>query len=302
MSLKHRLRAVTSATVGFMCAFVALNSASLAFAAPPHQSSGSAGGRPVLAVGSGQLAGAALYPATGKLRLTGAAHFLAPAAPASTGSDCYVKTEKNRKFKGYRPWHNTEQGKSFIIDWLNQLYSISDARFLQNEGKTYQVQFCSVGGGNTSHGWHQWFNGNALFYQAKSDHKIKWIWGTGTSSDGGIKTALSFSVAKGPVNIGASTTVTTGVGSYLGTFGEDDAFGSYPKSAKKYDLNRVNTYFLSPHNHIWDGTAHFEGNTGQVVYEWSMSYIRKHAVYFSDVVGIAGLCGELFGRCSKPFQ
>lgn len=39
--------------------------------------------------------------------------------------------------------------------------------------------------------------------------------------------------------------------------------------------SRVNTYFLSPHNHSWDGTSDFGGNAGQVVYEWSMSYHNK---------------------------
>lgn len=130
MSFKRRLRVATTASVGFLCAFVALSSAPLALADSHDQLNGSTGDKPVLVVVPGQVAEVVLYPATGKLKLTGAAHYLTSAAPASTGSDCYVKTERNRKFKGYRPWHSAEQGKSFVIDWLNQLYSLSDARAL----------------------------------------------------------------------------------------------------------------------------------------------------------------------------
>jgi len=240
---------------------------------------------------------AVLDPQTGKVTLAGDARY---ARPDSSG-DCYIKTEKNSKFKGYKPWHTSEQGKSYITDWLNQLYSVADARFLENEGETYQVQFCAVGGGNTHNDWHEWFVGEAMFYRSKSDHKLKWTWGKGTSSTGGIQTNLSFSVAKGPVTIGASTTVTTGVGTYGGDFGSDGRFANYPKKLLKYNLNRINTFFVSPHTWPWDGTSDFEGNTGQIVYEWSMHYERHHSLYFEDGVEIRGFCATALGTCSKPW-
>src|SRR5580658_1392472 len=65
-----------------------------------------------------QFGGAALNPSTGKVTLSGAAKY--SDAPASSGDDCYVKTEKNKRFKGYKPWHTVDQGESYYADWLNQ--------------------------------------------------------------------------------------------------------------------------------------------------------------------------------------
>lgn len=69
--------------------------------------------------------GGALNPSTGKVTLSGAARY--SDAPASSGDDCYIKTEKNKRFKGYKPWHTTDQGNSYYADWLDQLYSVSKA-------------------------------------------------------------------------------------------------------------------------------------------------------------------------------
>ncbi len=285
---------IVAASVG-----ITLGAATAALAATTHRSLSDSPRKLIRVAVPSQVAGATLNPRTGKLTLTGGASHHAPADAAAPESQCYVKTEKNRKFKGYTPWHNSAQGTSHIFDWLNQLYSISDARYLSGHF-TYQVQFCSVGGGNTHNGWHEYFIGNALYVYQKADSKIKWTWGTGASKNGHIATSLNFSVAKGPVNIGASTTVTTGVGNYEGDFGEDGNFYRYPTNLKRYNLNRVNTYFLSPSSWPWDGTAHFEGNTGQVVYEWSMNYIRKHPPWFGDVADMKGFCAAVNG-CSKRF-
>ncbi len=138
-----------------------------------------------------------LNPSTGKLALLGDARYR---GTTSTAGDCYVKTEKNSKFKGYAPWHTSEQGVSYVNDWLNQLYSVSDARFLAND-----------------------------------------------------------------------------------------------------NLNRINSFFVSPHTWPWDGTSNFEGNTGQVVYEWSMNYKRHHKFYFEDAAQIRGFCATALGVCSKPW-
>jgi|HubBroStandDraft_1064217.scaffolds.fasta_scaffold06963_6 hypothetical protein len=178
-----------------------------------------------------QFGGAGLSPSTGKVTLSGAAHY--STASASSGDDCYVQTEKNKSFKGYKPWHTVDQGNSYFADWLDQLYSVSHARYLVGEHWTFQVQFCTEGGGNTDHSWNQWFDGELMFYQSRVDSKIKWIWGKGASSSGSVATTLSFSVAKGPVNIGASTTVTTGVGSYEGDFGPDGHFSDVPEKLDK---------------------------------------------------------------------
>lgn len=245
-----------------------------------------------------QFGNAALNPSTGKVVLSGAAHY--SEASTASGDDCYVKTEKNRRFKGYKPWHTVSQGDSYFADWLNQLYSVSKARWLTGEGYTFQVQFCTEGGGNTDHGWHQWFDGELMFYRSRPDSKIKWIWGKGASSSGSVSTTLNFSVTKGPVTIGASTTVTPGVGSYEGDFGPDGHFSEFPKRLDKYNRNRINTFFVSPHNWPWDGTSDFEGNTGQVVYEWSMQYSRTHKLYFQDGVQVHGLCTDVLG-CSKSW-
>lgn len=267
--------------------------ASTVYGADGHAGGAQAGSSPI------RFGGAALNPSTGKVALSGVARY--SSVPASSGDDCYVKTEKNKRFKGYKPWHTTDPGKSYFADWLNQLYSVSRARYLTGEGYTYQVQFCAEGGGNTKNGWHQWFNGELMFYKSRIDSKIKWIWGKGVSSGGSVNTTLSFSVSQGPVNIGASTTVTTGVGTYEGDFGPDGHFSNFPKKLSKYDINRINTYFVSPHTWPWDGTSSFEGNTGQVVYEWPMHYAKTHTLYFEDGVQLHGFCATVTGICSTPW-
>jgi hypothetical protein len=299
MKVKRLLRAGAVAAASAVSVCATLSPAPFTLASTLHRAHGRPHNSMEMGTAPIQTGGAVLTPSSGKLTLIGARRYRAHAASAD--GDCYIKTEKNKKFKGYKPWHTTEQGVSYITDWLNQLYSVSDARYLQGEHETFQVQFCAVGGGNTHHSWHEWFVGEALFYKSTSDRKIKWTWGKGASKSGGINTTLSFSVAKGPATIGASTTVTTGVGSYEGDFGSDGHFTNYPKKLVKYNLNRINTYFVSPHTWPWDGTSSFEGNTGQVVYEWSMSYARTHSLHFEDAVQIRGFCATALGVCSKPW-
>jgi hypothetical protein len=191
--------------------------------------------------------------------------------PEAASADCYTKTEANSNLKGYTPWHTSASGTSFTYDWLDQLYSVSGARYLWN-GKnwywTYQIQYCTSGGGEVINGYHMNFIGNAIMWEARdtTSAKISWTWGNGTT--GNPSSTLSFALTYGVAAIGASTQAPGG-GTFAGDLGND---GRFPGIAipSYWEAGRINTYWQSPANWPWDGTTGYAGNTGQVLYEWPM--------------------------------
>lgn len=195
--------------------------------------------------------------------------------PSVQGSyTCIVKTNSNSNFKAYRPAFASSSGTSHNLEWGIHPYSVDYARVVSGY-YTFQFELCTTGGGHTMNWYHQWFNGGAITIGQTAHKRIGYKWATQSASSDSTKTSssLSFQVAAGPVTIGGSTDVTPGVGDFKGNLGQGENFYGYPESWKKYDVNRVNTYFVSPNNWIWDGTGDFEGNNGHALYEWDRRYV-----------------------------
>lgn len=253
----------------------------------------------VAVAGSADLAGRVLAERTVPVRT---ARILGAAGPHTT-FQCVEQQVGNPFFTAYTPWHNAQSGTSHTYDWLNELYSVSYARKLFDSQQdkyyfTFQVQYCSSGGGNTSNGYHQDFVGNAMTWEGSSNQKIGWTWGDGTSGTTvGTQLAFQVSTGYGPVKIGATVSVTPGEGTYAGDLGNDGRFPGIMIPSGWND-SRDNTFWVSPANFLWDGTPSYEGNTAQTLDEWPMN--GSNAYTFYDYAVQEGFCAELFG-CSKGF-
>lgn len=226
---------------------------------------------------------------------------LGPSAKASGSFACIEKLAQNPYFSAYPPTHSYQDGRSHTYDFLEALYSVQWARELQPAGRppywTFQLQYCTTGGGNTSNGYHQDFVGNAITWEGNSDAKIGWTWGNGSSNP--VSTQLAFDVGAGigPVDIGAKVSVVLGQGTIAGDLGNDGRFPGIMVPAGWNDT-RTNAFFTSPSNFIWDGMADYEGNTDQTLYEWPMKPSNDYTFY--SYAAQEGFCAEVFG-CSQPW-
>jgi hypothetical protein len=196
---------------------------------------------------------------------------------------CIVDTQKNSKFKAYTPLQANANGNSYQLHWLYNTYSVADARYVSNH-YTYQVEECFTGGGNTWNDYHQWYDGGTATASAAT--RIGNIWGSYATPAGTITTALNFQVSKGPVDIGASTTVAR-ANTYAGLVGSDPNMS--PGWPASWNNNRIDAFYVAPHNWIWDGTSSFEGNNGQVLWEEPET---GGPVPVHGYVQMQGLCAE----------
>lgn len=226
---------------------------------------------------------------------------------ANASPTCYIKTSRNTSIKGFSPWYDDGTGNSYTYSWLNQVYEVKNARVLYDSNRkpyeTRQYQYCVSGGGDTQNGYAQWFEAHAQTVNRTSNRRIGQKWGQGSppsSGSGGITTTLNFSLNAGVATIGASSTINGNVnGDFDGTLGKDNRFLSYPPDWAQYWKNRVNTFYVSPHNWPWDGSAPYQGNTSQVLYEWHMSDTR--VVHFYSWPTLQAFCTRISG-CSAAFQ
>jgi Fibronectin type III domain len=218
---------------------------------------------------------------------------------ASANPSCYKKTVQNSNVIALRTFHNDHQGNSYTVSWLNQIYEVKNARVKHNpDGSAYetrQYQYCVTGGGNVHNKYHQWFDGHALTINQKGDREIDRRWGTGVApGTATITTALNFALNVGKATIGASVTVHPrsgpGGGDFKGDVGADGRFLHYPGAWKDFWKNRINTFYVAPHNYVWDGTGDYEGNTSHGLYEFRMSYSGK--VHFLGAWTIKAFCSD----------
>jgi hypothetical protein len=188
----------------------------------------------------------------------------ASTATAKTGFTCIVQTKRGHKVVGYQPLTIFSEGHSYEDDWLLSPYSVKHARVLGGKN-TFQVEMCMTGSGHTSNSYHQWFNGGAIVLQYTVAHKLGQKWGTKVVS-GGSSATLNFQLSKGAVTIGGSTQVKN-YGTHAGDTGHE-ANLTVPGKWNKFDVNRVNTFYVSSHDFIFQGTASDEGNVGHALYEF----------------------------------
>jgi hypothetical protein len=208
------------------------------------------------------------------------------AAPAIKYT-CIIETQRHSKVKGYKPLTVHNGGRSHSMTWLLSPYSVKHARFLQGPGYTFQVEMCMVGAGHSWNYWHQWFDGGAIVLRYTRPLMIGNKWGTGVV-DGNASATLSFQLSKGAASIGGSTQVKN-YGSHSGDTGEDDNL-NLPKKWRKYNINRVNAFYISSHDFFYQGTGSNEGNVGHALYEFD----TKSSVNFQygAAIQVRAFCAE----------
>lgn len=228
---------------------------------------------------------------------------------ANANPTCYKKTVQNSNVLAVRTFYNAWQGNSWSLSWLNQVYEVKNARQKvdanNNKYWTRQYQYCVTGGGDVHNSYHQWFDGHAATIAQQGSKWIARTGGTGVvPGTATISTALNFALAVGKATIGAQVNVNPrsgpGGGDYKWDIGRDGRFPNYPSSWANYWENRNNTFYVAPHNYVWDGSGDYQGNTSHSVYEFHMSYTAK--VHFLGWPALRAFCAKAGGVGCAPFN
>src|SRR5258708_2683487 len=153
---------------------------------------------------------------------------------------------------GYKPLAVHKGGRSHSMTWLLSPYSVKRARVLVGVGATFQVEMCIVGAGHSWNFWHQWFDGGAIVLRYTKPLMIGNKWGTRVV-DGAASATLSFQLSKGVASIGGSTQVKN-YATHSGDTGGDPNL-TVPKKWRKFNINRVNAFYISSHDVFFQGTG-----------------------------------------------
>lgn len=199
---------------------------------------------------------------------------------------CIIETKKHRKLVGYPPLTLHNGGRSHSMTWLLSPYSVKDARVL-SDGPTFQVEMCLVGSGHSWNYWHQWFDGGAIVLKYTRPLLIGSRWGTKVVN-GAAKATLSFMLSKGAASIGGSTQVKN-YATHSGDTGGDPNL-AVPKTWNKYDINRVNAFYISSHDLFFQGTGSSEGNVGHALYEFDTH--RTVNFQYGGAIQVRAFCAE----------
>jgi hypothetical protein len=210
------------------------------------------------------------------------------APKAGSGYTCIIQTRRGHKVKGYRPLSVFKQGRSYSDDWMLSPYSVKHARYVSGS-QTFQVEMCLTGNGHTWNDFHQWFNGGAIVLKYTVAHKLGQRWGDEVVR-GSASATLNFEVSKGGVTIGGSTQVKN-YGTHAGDTGRDPNL-LLPRHWDKWDINRVNAFYVSSRDFSWQGTSSSEGNVGHALYEF----------YTGTTVNFQyGAATEIRAFCANPY-
>jgi hypothetical protein len=158
-----------------------------------------------------------------------------------------------------------------VLDFLHESYTVSNARRLRGGNgpyMTFQDMICSTGGGEPKGNFHTYFSGTAVALRRQHPFLQGRHWGTRPSGHT-VSSHTSFKLDVGVGNISASVGIQPGDGDYKGDIGNDGQFNGW-KTSWANQFNRVNAFFISPHNFPFDGSTSFEGNNSEVMYEWAM--------------------------------
>jgi hypothetical protein len=286
-----------------LCALVSALTACLALAAESTTAQASSSPRvPASALATASAWFDATATANGKVAVdsvSNAAHVSPlPGAPSSGLGKytCIVETRKHAALLGYIPLTIYQEGNSYEFHWLISPYAVKHARYLDGT-YTFQVELCMTGNGHAWNWWHQWFDGGGDTQLYKRPLLIGWDWGTGVVK-GSASASLSFQLSKGGVTIGGSTEISN-YGTHSGDTGHDANMG-WPASWNKYDVNRVNGFYVSSHTFIWQGTASPEGNVSQALSEFDSSGMVSFK--YGGAVTINALCSRVLNlvfKCKK---
>jgi len=215
--------------------------------------------------------------------------------PDQSGYSCVVDVQKSKTVAAYEPMQLYHTARSYSVHWLVFPYSVTHARVVNSRDWTFQVQLCGTGGGNTWNVWDQYFDGLGMMLAYTTPKMIGWSWASKVNN-GTASASLNFEVNVGVVKIGGTDAV-SGYGTHSGNPGVNTNIG-WPSRWNKYDVNRMNTYYSSPHTFWYQGTSAFEGNVGHALYE----FVTNGTVNFSYGANwtIAAQCHRLVGTC-VPF-
>lgn len=234
-----------------------------------------------------QTASASMSAMTVAQPLTGQA-----APDQGSGFSCVKEIQKSKTATAYKVLKLDHTARSYAIHWRVFPYSLKHARILNQKDWTFQVQLCATGGGNTWNVWDQYFDGLGVTLKYTSSKMIDWTWPSKVDN-GEASSSLNFEVNLGVVSIGGTDAVSN-YGSHSGNPGVNTNM-RWPSGWKKYDNNRLNTYYSSAHTFWYQGTSAFEGNVGQALYE----FVTGKSVNFgygADAT-IAAQCHRLVGSC-----
>ncbi len=208
-----------------------------------------------------------------------------------SGYACVVQTKRDARLVAYQPTTLFRDANSYEFDWLFAPYSVRHARFVSRK-PTFQVQLCETGNGHSWNHWHQWFDGGAMMLSYKEPLKLGQSWGTGVVK-GAARATLSFALSKGAATISGTTQISN-YGSHSGDTGHEPNL-STPGSWKKWDVNRVNAFYLSSHVFKWQGTGSPEGDVGHALYGFDTGGTVDFG--YAVAVQLQLLCARVLGNC-----
>lgn len=209
-------------------------------------------------------------------------------AARTSGYECVVKTDRTGRLKSFDPLRYSVSGRSFSLRYVMHPYLLNKARVVSGKMRK-QWEFCVTGGGDVWNGYKQTMNGAAISFNRKADKTIGSKWGTKVTN-GAVSSTLSLEVGKGPVKIGASTTVAD-KDRHTGSTGRDGDFGTI-STMEKYNANRINTAYKSGRTWRWQGSSDLQGNNGHLLVELRQrdSKAASWSLYATNRA-----------HCSKPF-
>jgi len=198
------------------------------------------------------------------------------AAPATTLSSfaCVIDTQKNVSIRAHKPFYGDQSDSDAVMQWFNEAYTVSNARYVQGEGETMQDMVCTTGGGETKGSNRMVLVGEAVYLKTLTPRKLGASRG-GTNksynSSGGIQSitvGYSLPVGKGG-SINGSVSFGLDKGNDAYDVGNDGRFPGFPDG--QYQENRENVFWYSSCCRVWQGTKSYKANTMETLFEWPMS-------------------------------
>lgn len=202
---------------------------------------------------------------------------------------CLVRRDATRRLKPGEPLRTSVEGRSYSMKYLLFPYTLDNARRVAGRSKR-QVELCVTGGGDVWNGYHQSLDGASMVYSSTVDRTIGTEWGTEVVN-GKVSSTLSLKVGAGPVQIGASTTVSD-QDRHTGSTGRSGDVGAWD-AMEPYNVNRVNTFYKSGRTWRWQGSDDYQGNNGHLLVE--MNQRGSGSVGYMFAAALRAHCSHPFG-------
>jgi hypothetical protein len=210
---------------------------------------------------------------------------------------CVVQTQQNSNFRAFDPLNIDGSGNSYRIGWQLDAYAVDHARFVSGEDKL-QIELCETGGDSVWNSYHTWFSGGDVFIEDGAARGLgSPIWGHDVVNSTTYST-INFQVAAGPVTIGATTPVTA-EDVHDGGIGHNENMTNPSGYNAAWDINRTNAFYQAPHDWIWQGSANFQGNNSNTLYEYPENW--PNDIFWGGTAIVRALCSNGGASCA-PFN